>query len=76
MLNKLFYLKGTQILLANPICIVGYTLASWKFFKDRITFEEYYLIKFFGKSYIEYQKKVPSGVPFVKGFVIVEESLD
>jgi protein-S-isoprenylcysteine O-methyltransferase len=67
---------GTQILLANPICVVVYAIASWKFFKSRITYEEFHLIKFFGKQYTDYQRRVPSGVPFVKGFLLVDETLD
>lgn len=67
---------GTQVLLANPVCIIVYAMASWKFFKTRITYEEFYLQKFFGKKYLAYQQKVPSGIPFVAGFVQKEESLD
>lgn len=67
---------GTQILLANPICIILYTVASWKFFNSRIIYEEYYLLKFFGRQYLEYQAKVSSGIPFVVGYVTSEESLD
>jgi protein-S-isoprenylcysteine O-methyltransferase len=67
---------GTQILLGNPLCAIAYTVVTWKFFASRIAFEEYYLIRFFGKDYLDYQKKVPSGIPFVKGFVQVEEKLD
>lgn len=67
---------GTQVLLANPLCTIAYSVASWKFFKSRILYEEYYLIKFFGKQYTDYQKRVPSGVPFVKGFLLVDEALD
>ncbi|CAF1002720.1 unnamed protein product [Brachionus calyciflorus] len=67
---------GTQILLANPICTVLYTIVTWKFFKARIIFEEYYLIRFFGAQYIQYQKKVMSGIPFVQGFVLIDETLD
>jgi protein-S-isoprenylcysteine O-methyltransferase len=52
---------GTQILLANPICTVLYTIVSWKFFNSRIVYEEYYLLKFFGKQYLNYQEKVSSG---------------
>lgn len=60
---------GTQVTLANPVCLVGYIWASWKFFEERIHDEEITLIHFFGDEYIEYQKNVPaSGVPFVKGF--------
>lgn len=71
-----YWSVGTQILLANPICIVLYALASWKFFESRIKFEEYYLIRFFGRQYTDYQKRVPSGVPFVQGYKLIDESLD
>jgi len=68
---------GTQVLLCNPICIVLYGISSWKFFKTRIAYEEFHLIKFFGKEYTNYQKKVWTGIPFVKGYVLYgEESLD
>jgi protein-S-isoprenylcysteine O-methyltransferase len=51
-------------------------MAAWKFFHSRISYEEYYLIKFFGKQYLNYQKRVPTGIPFVKGYVMIDESLD
>lgn len=59
---------GTQLLLSNPICLVGYAVASWKFFEDRINDEEASLITFFGKEYVEYKKKVGTGIPFIEGF--------
>ncbi|CAI9551219.1 unnamed protein product [Staurois parvus] len=31
---------GTQVLLCNPVCLVGYTLASWRFFRERVEEEE------------------------------------
>ncbi|KAG8434240.1 hypothetical protein GDO86_012567 [Hymenochirus boettgeri] len=37
---------GTQVLLCNPLCLVGYTLASWRFFRERIEEEELSLIHF------------------------------
>jgi protein-S-isoprenylcysteine O-methyltransferase len=68
---------GTQILLANPICTVLYAISSWKFFSTRITYEEFHLIKFFGKEYSNYQRKVSTGMPFIRGYVHYgEESLD
>lgn len=68
---------GTQVTLANPICLVGYIWASWKFFEDRIHDEEITLVHFFGDEYIEYQKNVPaSGVPFVKGFNVLSDLTD
>lgn len=61
---------GTQIILANPICVVMYTLASWMFFKSRIHVEEITLINFFGHEYIKYKQEVPTGVPFIEGYVM------
>ncbi|XP_053546370.1 protein-S-isoprenylcysteine O-methyltransferase [Bombina bombina] len=58
---------GTQVLLCNPVCLVGYTLASWRFFRERVEEEEYSLINFFGEQYLEYKKNVPTGLPFIKG---------
>ncbi|XP_036389543.1 protein-S-isoprenylcysteine O-methyltransferase [Megalops cyprinoides] len=58
---------GTQVLLCNPVCLVGYTLASWRFFRERIEEEEISLIHFFGEDYLEYKRKVPSGLPFIPG---------
>ncbi|GCC36970.1 protein-S-isoprenylcysteine O-methyltransferase [Chiloscyllium punctatum] len=58
---------GTQVILCNPICIVGYTLASWHFFCERIEEEEITLIQFFGKDYEQYKKRIPTRLPFIKG---------
>lgn len=60
---------GTQIILANPVCIVIYTIVSWKFFHERILVEEVTLVNFFLEKYVEYQLKTPTGVPFVRGYV-------
>ncbi|KTF87771.1 hypothetical protein cypCar_00013605 [Cyprinus carpio] len=58
---------GTQIILCNPVCLLGYTIASWRFFRERIEEEEISLIHFFGEDYIEYKKKVFTGLPFISG---------
>ncbi|XP_069774706.1 protein-S-isoprenylcysteine O-methyltransferase [Narcine bancroftii] len=58
---------GTQVILCNPICIVGYTLASWRFFRERIEEEEMTLIQFFGEDYEQYKKQIPTRLPFIKG---------
>ncbi|XP_072888188.1 protein-S-isoprenylcysteine O-methyltransferase isoform X2 [Hemitrygon akajei] len=58
---------GTQVILCNPICIVGYTLASWRFFRERIEEEEMTLIQFFGEDYELYKKQIPTRLPFIKG---------
>lgn len=57
---------GTQLTLRNPICLLGYTVTSWCFFAERIHIEEYILVDFFGDDYIEYMKKVPCGIPFIR----------
>lgn len=59
---------GTQILLCNPVCLVGYALATWIFFKERIEDEEESLIMFFGEDYIEYKRQVGTGLPFNPGY--------
>jgi len=59
---------GTQIILSNPFCVIFYAIISWKFFNDRIYVEEITLINFFGKQYFDYQKRVPTGIPFIKGY--------
>ncbi|XP_071109319.1 protein-S-isoprenylcysteine O-methyltransferase-like [Haliotis cracherodii] len=59
---------GTQLVLCNPVCLAGYTAVSWRFFKERIFEEELYLLNFFGEEYIDYQRKVGTGLPFIKGF--------
>lgn len=61
---------GTQIVMANPVCAVFYTLASWMFFRDRIYVEEITLINFFGHEYIAYKKEVPTGLPYIDGYAM------
>ncbi|KAI5962926.1 STE14 [Candida pseudojiufengensis] len=46
---------GLQLILGNIIILVVGSIILWKFFKDRIKFEEEYLIKFFGNDYVEYK---------------------
>lgn len=55
-------------MLCNPVCFVGYCIASWKFFKVRVYEEEITLLNFFGDDYVQYQKKVSTGLPFIKGY--------
>ncbi|XP_011496046.1 PREDICTED: protein-S-isoprenylcysteine O-methyltransferase [Ceratosolen solmsi marchali] len=62
-----YWSVGTQLILQNPLCLITYALISWKFFHDRILIEEINLIEFFGFSYIQYQDKVGTGLPFILG---------
>ena len=61
---------GTQLLILNPICTVGYAIVSWKFFNARITDEEKLLWCFFGDQYTQYKERVGTGIPFIQGTVI------
>lgn len=57
---------GTQIMLCNPISTIAFALVVWRFFAQRIPYEEYFLRQFFGSQYEEYARRVPAGVPFIK----------
>ncbi|KFB42801.1 AGAP001310-PA-like protein [Anopheles sinensis] len=63
-----YWSVGTQITLGNPVCFVIYAIASWKFFHDRILMEEITLLNFFGEEYVQYQERVPTGLPYIHGF--------
>ncbi|KAL1116477.1 hypothetical protein AAG570_004950 [Ranatra chinensis] len=65
-----YWAVGTQMILVNPVCIVAYLAASWKFFKDRITIEEVTLLNFFQYDYVLYQDRIPTGLPFIRGYPI------
>ncbi|WCJ36076.1 Protein-S-isoprenylcysteine O-methyltransferase A [Euphorbia peplus] len=57
---------GTQIMMCNPLSTIAFALVVWRFFADRIPYEEYFLRQFFGAQYDEYARRTPTGVPFVK----------
>uniref|UniRef100_A0A1L8DTQ6 Protein-S-isoprenylcysteine O-methyltransferase n=2 Tax=Nyssomyia neivai TaxID=330878 RepID=A0A1L8DTQ6_9DIPT len=59
---------GTQIVLVNPLCTILYAIISWLFFRDRVYVEEITLHNFFGDEYVEYQKNVGTGLPFIRGY--------
>jgi protein-S-isoprenylcysteine O-methyltransferase len=40
-------------------------LQSWRFFYERIQYEEWYLRKFFGEDYERYSDCTHSGIPFI-----------
>ncbi|CAG7821561.1 unnamed protein product [Allacma fusca] len=62
------------MVLVNPLCTIGYTLASWRFFYGRIYYEEATLLSFFGHKYFQYQENVKhTGVPFVPGYIFEKQ---
>ncbi|VDM31186.1 unnamed protein product [Hydatigera taeniaeformis] len=64
-----FWSLGTQLLLVNPLCSFIYPLAAYLFFRNRVYFEERSLVAFFGDAYRSYQHEVPTGLPFIRGYV-------
>jgi len=56
---------GTQVLLANPICFVAYSAASFHFFFERIPYEEQLLVHFFGEAYTQYRERTWIGIPLM-----------
>ncbi|KAL2753389.1 hypothetical protein ACRALDRAFT_2066677, partial [Sodiomyces alcalophilus JCM 7366] len=54
---------GTQLVLGNVVCFVGYAAALWRFFSGRIAHEEEFLVRFFGRDYEEYRKRVGTLIP-------------
>ncbi|KAH8613626.1 putative Phospholipid methyltransferase Isoprenylcysteine carboxyl methyltransferase (ICMT) family [Trypanosoma vivax] len=58
---------ASQVVLANPICLVVHSLMLLKFFKERIAYEEYLLMRedFFGERYKAYKERTWVGIPFV-----------
>lgn len=58
-----YWAVGTQLLMLNPICFLLFIILSYKFFKDRITYEEALLIRFFGDQYRTYRGKVRLWMP-------------
>ncbi|KAL3819209.1 hypothetical protein ACJIZ3_005114 [Penstemon smallii] len=57
---------GTQIMLCNPLSTLAFALVVWRFFQQRIPYEEFFLRQFFGSDYEEYARRTSSGIPFIK----------
>ena len=56
---------GTQLLLGNVVCFLGYAAVLWLFFKRRIVAEEKYLVNFFKEDYVRYRSRVGVKIPFI-----------
>lgn len=57
---------GLQLLVNNIFTLIIGTIILWKFFNNRIKFEEAYLIKFFEKDYVSYKDRTNTMIPFIK----------
>lgn len=56
---------GTQLVLGNVICFLGYSVVMWKFFAGRIPNEEASLGRFFGEEYETYRQRTRVWIPFI-----------
>ncbi|KAI3452754.1 hypothetical protein Pfo_009417 [Paulownia fortunei] len=57
---------GTQIMLCNPLSTLAFAIVVWRFFRQRIPYEEFFLRQFFGSEYEEYARQASSGILFIK----------
>lgn len=57
---------GTQIMLCNPLSMLAFALVVFRFFQQRIPYEEHFLRQFFGSEYEDYSRRTSSGIPFLK----------
>ena len=64
---------GMPLIVGNLLSVPVFALGAYMFFADRIPDEEEKLIGMFGKDYIEYIKKVPCGLPFIKSRKVHDE---
>ncbi|KAJ2906854.1 Protein-S-isoprenylcysteine O-methyltransferase [Zalerion maritima] len=56
---------GTQLVMGNVVCFFGFAVALWRFFSHRITYEEDFLVRFFGDEYVQYRNTVGTMIPFM-----------
>ncbi|KAG5365529.1 Protein-S-isoprenylcysteine O-methyltransferase [Yarrowia sp. C11] len=57
-----YWALGTQMLLFNSVGFAAFFVVLWSFFRERISFEEQFLVTFFGEEYENYRNKVGSGI--------------
>ena len=53
---------GLQLFMRNPVILCVHTAVLYRFFKERIEMEEFYLVRFFGPAYNKYRENVWSGI--------------
>ena len=56
---------GTQLVLHNPVSGLLFAVAGWKFFAQRIPYEERSLLRLFGDEYYNYAMRSYMGIPFI-----------
>lgn len=61
---------GTQVILGNVICFIGFYKVSINFFRDRVEHEEEILRTFFGSKYLKFMDNTSQFFPFWKNFLM------
>lgn len=60
------YSLSVPLFLGTPVSLFLFAGIGWYFFKQRIAYEEEWLISFFGDAYRSYKTHTPSGIPFIR----------
>ena len=66
-LGWMLWCLGTQILLQNPLCFLVFAAWSWRFFAERIPYEEELLLEMFGAEYRDYASRTRLWIPLIEG---------
>lgn len=61
-----YWALGSQLMMMNPVCFVGFAAALHHFFSERIQYEEQLLVRFFGQDYKAYQARTQTGIPLIR----------
>lgn len=56
---------GAQLVLSNLLSPIIAAIAAWRFFAERIPYEEERLQQFFGEAYVTYRLSTPTRLPFI-----------
>ncbi|KAF9181286.1 hypothetical protein BGZ51_005559 [Haplosporangium sp. Z 767] len=61
-----YWALGSQLMMMNPVCLIGFAAALHHFFSERIQYEEQLLTRFFGQDYRDYKARTSTGLPLIK----------
>lgn len=60
-----WWVLGIQLAMGNVLCFLAYVVVLYRYYSNRIPYEESFLLKFFGDEYVDYRNKVGTKIPFV-----------
>ncbi|KAG0247850.1 hypothetical protein BG011_000807 [Mortierella polycephala] len=61
-----YWALGSQLMMMNPVCLIGFAAALHHFFSERIQYEEQLLTRFFGQDYRDYKARTSTGLLMIK----------